>query len=48
MSRADCDDFVVWNLPIYLADSAQAWLENLRPGNIQNRADLEEVFVGNF
>jgi hypothetical protein len=25
------DDFIIYNLPPYLADSVQAWLENLRP-----------------
>jgi hypothetical protein len=45
---ADHDDFIIRNLHLYLADSACAWLENLRPGCIQNWADLVEIFVENF
>lgn len=33
---------------MYLADLAHAWLENLRPGYIQNWVDLEENFVEDF
>ena len=42
------DDFIIRNLPLYLADSAWAWLENLRPGCIQNWTNIEEIFMGNF
>jgi hypothetical protein len=44
----DHDDFIIRNLPLYLADLARAWLENLRPDCIQNWVDLKEIFVGNF
>jgi hypothetical protein len=45
---ADHDNFIICNLLLYLVDSAWAWLENLRPGCIQNWPDLKEIFVGNF
>lgn len=47
MGGADHNYFIIWN-PLYLVDSARAWLENLRPECIQNWADLEEIFVRNF
>jgi hypothetical protein len=45
---ADCDGFIIRNLPPYLAGSTQTWLENLGLGCIQGWADLEEIFIGNF
>jgi hypothetical protein len=44
----DHDDFIIQNLPLYLPDSAQAWLENLKPRCIHNWAGPKESFVGNF
>jgi hypothetical protein len=32
---ADSDSFIIRNLPLFLADSAQTWLENLLPNKIQ-------------
>ena len=32
---ADNDDFIIRNLPLFLADSARAWLEHLLPNAIQ-------------
>ena len=45
---ADNDDFIIRNLPLFLADSARAWLEHLSSNAIQSWADLKEIFVGNF
>jgi len=45
---ADNDDFIIHNLPLFLADSALTWLEHLPPNRIQSWADLKEIFVGNF
>ena len=44
----DNDDFIIRNLPLFLADSARAWLEHLPSNAIQSWADLREIFVGNF
>ena len=44
----DNDDFIIRNLPLFLADSAWAWLEHLPSNAIQSWADLKEIFVGNF
>ena len=44
----DNDDFIICNLPLFLADSARTWLEHLPPNQIQSWADLKEIFVGNF
>ena len=45
---ADNDDFIIRNLPLFLADSARAWLEHLPSNAIQSWANLKEIFVGNF
>ena len=45
---ADNDDFIIHNLLLFLADSAQAWLEHLPSNAIQSWADLKKIFVGNF
>jgi hypothetical protein len=45
---ADHDNFIIHNLPLYLVDLACAWIENLRPGYIQNCVDLREICIGNF
>ena len=45
---ADNDDFIIHNLPLFLADSALTWLEHLPPNRIQSWADLKEIFVENF
>ena len=44
---ADNDDFIIRNLPLFLADSARTWLEHLPSNRIQSWADLK-IFVGNF
>ena len=45
---ANDDHFIIQYLPLYLADSARAWLEYLPAGCIRNWAELKEIFVGNF
>jgi hypothetical protein len=45
---ADDDHFIIRNLLLFLADSAQTWLDHLSPNSIKDWADLKEVFVGNF
>ena len=45
---ADNDDFIIYKLPLFLADSARTWLEHLPPYQIQSWTDLKEIFVGNF
>ena len=45
---ADSDDFIICNLPLFLANSARKWLEHLPPNRIQSWADMKEIFVGNF
>jgi hypothetical protein len=44
----DSDSFIICNLPLFLADLAQPWLEHLPPNKIQSWADLKEIFVENF
>ena len=45
---ANDDDFIIRNLPLFLADSARMWLEHLPSNRIQSWADLKEIFMGNF
>ena len=45
---ANNDNFVIRNLPLFLADLARTWLEHLPSNRIQSWADLKEIFVGNF
>ena len=45
---ASDDNFIIRNLPLFLADSARAWLEHLPSNVIQSWVDLTEIFVGNF
>jgi len=47
VSDVDIDYFIIRNLPLFLADSAQTWLEHLPPNWIQSWVDLK-IFVGNF
>ena len=42
------DDFIIRNLPLFLTNSARAWLEHLPSNAIQSWVDLREIFVGNF
>lgn len=42
------DKVIIRNLPLYLSESARAWLEHLPPNLIANWADLERTFRGHF
>ena len=48
LGGADDDLLVIRNLPLFLSDSARAWLEHLPPMQIHDWRDLVKVFVGNF
>ena len=45
---ADEDLFIIQSLPLYLMESARAWLEHLPTDNIHSWADFKRIFVGNF
>lgn len=45
---ANDDDFIIQYLLIFLADSAQAWLEYLQSDFIYSWSDLCRIFIGNF
>jgi hypothetical protein len=45
---ADDDLFIIQFLPIYLADTARAWLDHLLRNTIDSWKDLKEVITGNF
>ena len=47
-SGVDNDDFIIRNLPLFLAISTRTWLEHLPPNRIQSWVGLKEIFVGNF
>jgi hypothetical protein len=44
----DNDLFIIQFLPIYLSDSARAWLNHLPRNIIDSWKDLNEIFTGNF
>jgi hypothetical protein len=44
----DDDNLIIRNLPLFLSDTARAWLEHLPPGQISNWDDLVQAFAGNF
>jgi hypothetical protein len=44
----DSDYFIIYNLPLFLADSARMWLEHLPSDWIHNWSDLKEIIMGNF
>ena len=48
LGGADDDNLIIRNLPLFLSDTARAWLEHLPPGQISNWDDLVQAFVGNF
>jgi hypothetical protein len=47
-SRANADLFIIQFLPIYLADSARAWLDHLSRNVIYSWDDPWEIFTSNF
>jgi hypothetical protein len=45
---ANNDLFIIQFLPIYLADSARAWMDHLPRNIIDSWDDLQEIFTSNF
>jgi hypothetical protein len=45
---ADNNLFIIQFLPIYLADTARAWLDHLPRNSIECWEGLREIFTGNF
>jgi hypothetical protein len=48
LGGTDDDNLIIRNLPLFLSDVAQAWLEHLPPAQISNWDDLVKAFVDNF
>jgi hypothetical protein len=48
LGGTDDDNLIIHNLPLFLSDTARAWLEHLPPGQISNWDDLVQSFAGNF
>jgi hypothetical protein len=48
LGGTDDDNLIIRNLPLFLSDSARAWLEHLPPAQISNWDDLVKAFAGNF
>jgi hypothetical protein len=48
LGGTDDDNLILRNLPLFLSDTARAWLEHLPPGQISNWDDLVQAFAGNF
>jgi hypothetical protein len=48
LGGTDDDNLIIRNLPLFLSDTARAWLEHLPPGHISNWDDLVQAFAGNF
>jgi hypothetical protein len=48
LGGTDDDNLIIRNLPLFLSDTARAWLEHLPPGQISNRDDLVQAFASNF
>jgi hypothetical protein len=48
LGGATDDHIIIRQLPLFLSDTARAWLEDLPPGQIHNWNDLVRVFEGNF
>jgi hypothetical protein len=48
LGGTDNDNLIIRNLPLFLSDTARAWLEHLPPGQISNWDDLVQAFAGNF
>jgi hypothetical protein len=48
LGGTDDDNLIIRNLPLFLSDTARAWLEQLPSGQISNWDDLVQAFVGNF
>jgi hypothetical protein len=48
LGGTDDNNLIIRNLPLFLSDTARAWLEHLPPGQISNWDDLVQAFAGNF
>jgi hypothetical protein len=48
LGGTDDDNLIIYNLPLFLSDTARAWLEHLPPGQISNWDDLVQAFADNF
>jgi hypothetical protein len=48
LGGTDDDNLIIRNLPLFLSDTARAWLEHLPPGQISNWDNLVQAFAGNF
>jgi len=42
------DRAIIWQLPLFLSDTARRWLEELLANQIHDWTDLVQVFEGNF
>jgi hypothetical protein len=47
LGGTDDDNLIIRNLPLFLSDTARAWLEHLPPGQISNWDNLVQAFAGN-
>jgi hypothetical protein len=48
LGGTDDDNLIIRNLPLFLSDTARAWLEHLPPWQISNWDNLVQAFAGNF
>jgi hypothetical protein len=48
LGGAHDDNLIIRNLPLFLSDTARAWLEHLPPAQISDWDDLVKAFAGNF
>jgi hypothetical protein len=48
LGGTDDDNLIIRNLPLFLFDTARAWLEHLPPAQIFGWDDLVKAFAGNF
>jgi hypothetical protein len=48
LGGTDDDNLIIRNLPLFLSDTARAWLEHLPPAQISNWDDLVKAFADNF
>jgi hypothetical protein len=48
LGGTDDDNLIIRNLPLFLSDTARAWLEHLPLGQISNWDDLVQAFADNF
>jgi hypothetical protein len=48
LGGTDDDNLIIRNLPLFLSDTARAWLEHLPSRQISNWDDLVQAFADNF